>query len=401
MRNKGITLIALIITIIVLLILSAVVINLTIGENGLFSTAKYASKQYKMAETREKIALAIADIQAEYVTNNKEISMDTLVNELPNKIKDLTIEKDGEESKGVCDNFKYKIDKDYNVIIEGLDENTGGNSQGGGEEQPPQPQEPEEPKPDEDPNAKYWEFELLSDDTYLITGTKAEYVEEILNAEEIRLPEKYNGKDVTKVDVRRPGNNTTQNLKAKKLYIPKTIVNLDSGNVPNIITYLTELQEYIVDEGNARYESINGYIKLKNYPTLAYYPKGKQGSFYMPSTIQYICTYSFEESSLSSITLSSSLQEIDGRAFINCHNLKTITIPQSVKNIYLEAFRGCTNLETVYFNHTTAPRLQSNCFYKTSGVKTTFYFKNATVKNAFTTDYYNPTYGTLSTNYNW
>lgn len=139
-HQNGITLIALIITIIILLILSTVVISITLGENGLFSTAKYSARQYKMAETKDKISLAIADIQTEYIANDKEISMDTLINELPNKIKDLTIEKDGEESKGICDNFKYKIDKDYNVIIEGLAESTGGSigggSQGGGEEKP-------------------------------------------------------------------------------------------------------------------------------------------------------------------------------------------------------------------------------------------------------------------------
>ena len=39
-KVKGITLIALVVTIIVLLILSAVAINLTIGSNGIFKRAK-------------------------------------------------------------------------------------------------------------------------------------------------------------------------------------------------------------------------------------------------------------------------------------------------------------------------------------------------------------------------
>ena len=43
-RNRGITLIALIITIIIMLILVGVVLTLSIGENGLFNTAKYASR---------------------------------------------------------------------------------------------------------------------------------------------------------------------------------------------------------------------------------------------------------------------------------------------------------------------------------------------------------------------
>lgn len=53
-RNKGITLIALIITIIILLILAGVVINIIIGDNGLFKIAKNAVTDYKTAEQNER-----------------------------------------------------------------------------------------------------------------------------------------------------------------------------------------------------------------------------------------------------------------------------------------------------------------------------------------------------------
>lgn len=48
-RNKGITLIALVITIIILLILSAVTISTLTGENGLFKRAIQAKKQTEIA----------------------------------------------------------------------------------------------------------------------------------------------------------------------------------------------------------------------------------------------------------------------------------------------------------------------------------------------------------------
>lgn len=54
-QNKGITLIALIITIIILLILAGVTINVLIGENGLFSIAKKAGKSYEEARGERKI----------------------------------------------------------------------------------------------------------------------------------------------------------------------------------------------------------------------------------------------------------------------------------------------------------------------------------------------------------
>ncbi len=53
-NEKAITLIALIITIILMLILAGVVITLTIGENGLFKTAKYATKKWNNATIDEK-----------------------------------------------------------------------------------------------------------------------------------------------------------------------------------------------------------------------------------------------------------------------------------------------------------------------------------------------------------
>ena len=56
-NTKGITLIALIITIILMLILAGVVINLTIGENGLFKMAKKAGQDYKVAGILEKLEI--------------------------------------------------------------------------------------------------------------------------------------------------------------------------------------------------------------------------------------------------------------------------------------------------------------------------------------------------------
>ena len=56
-NSKGITLIALIITIIVLLILAGVTINLTLGENGIFRTAEMAGKNYMDAQDRELAGL--------------------------------------------------------------------------------------------------------------------------------------------------------------------------------------------------------------------------------------------------------------------------------------------------------------------------------------------------------
>lgn len=53
-ENKGITLIALIVTIILMLILAGLVLNLTIGENKLFGILKYAETKWNNSQEQEK-----------------------------------------------------------------------------------------------------------------------------------------------------------------------------------------------------------------------------------------------------------------------------------------------------------------------------------------------------------
>lgn len=60
-ENKGITLIALIITIIVLLILSGVVINMTLGNEGIIAKAQSSVDAYKNAQEKEEWELAKAE----------------------------------------------------------------------------------------------------------------------------------------------------------------------------------------------------------------------------------------------------------------------------------------------------------------------------------------------------
>ena len=64
-REKGITLIALIVTIIVLLILAGVTINLAVNNQGIFNKAKTATRAYKNASENEQMGLDEADKEIE------------------------------------------------------------------------------------------------------------------------------------------------------------------------------------------------------------------------------------------------------------------------------------------------------------------------------------------------
>ena len=68
--NKGITLIALVITIIVLLILAGVSIAMLTGENGILTRANDASDDSKRAEISDKVNMAIQSAYADAVVES-------------------------------------------------------------------------------------------------------------------------------------------------------------------------------------------------------------------------------------------------------------------------------------------------------------------------------------------
>lgn len=85
LKNKGITLIALVITIIVLLILAAVSIATLTGENGILNKAMRASEESKIERYKEEINLIIIDEIAERKIKSKT---EALIVSLENKIKE-------------------------------------------------------------------------------------------------------------------------------------------------------------------------------------------------------------------------------------------------------------------------------------------------------------------------
>lgn len=117
-KENAITLVALVITIIVLLILAGVSIQ-AITNTGLFANAKKAKEKSIEAQLKEEISLAIQDIQIEETSNAKLFDMKSLIEKIPEKLNDITIESDGEESKGEYKGYNYRITRDYEVIIEG------------------------------------------------------------------------------------------------------------------------------------------------------------------------------------------------------------------------------------------------------------------------------------------
>ena len=73
-KQNAITLIALIITIIILLILAGVTINVILGENGLFSLTKNTGEDYIKAGLKEELEAEILNIQGRKISEVKELN---------------------------------------------------------------------------------------------------------------------------------------------------------------------------------------------------------------------------------------------------------------------------------------------------------------------------------------
>ena len=61
--NKGITLVALVITIIVLLLLAGIAIASLGGENGIFAKVKQAKKTHVESEMKEQLTMGLQELQ--------------------------------------------------------------------------------------------------------------------------------------------------------------------------------------------------------------------------------------------------------------------------------------------------------------------------------------------------
>ena len=78
-QNSAITLIALVLTIVVLLILAGISISAVLGKNGILDKAKEAKYLTKLREYEERVTLIVASEKTLKVTENKEERLIDLV----------------------------------------------------------------------------------------------------------------------------------------------------------------------------------------------------------------------------------------------------------------------------------------------------------------------------------
>ena len=240
------------------------------------------------------------------------------------------------------------------------------------------------------------------------TESKLEY--EIINNEviitkysdstqrtEITVPDEIEGLPVTEI-----ANFSLFNCESlKKIYIGKNVSKIDEWSMTNN----QRLSEFVVDDENEYFCSVDGVLYSKDMKTIIYYPPARNIKFdkygQAQNTTQYEiadgvetirtkafykCYYvdsitipdsvkSIEEkafhrsSSLTEITLPSSLAFIGKDAFAYCDKLEKVTIPKSVKEIDEYAFFNCSNMKELIMMPREENMILQDNWYPTSNGK--------------------------------
>lgn len=305
-RNSGITLIALVVTIVVLLILAAITLNLVLGNNGIIARTKDAKEKNEIAEEKEIVQFATTE--ARLNDSNGKLTFKNFEEAMKNnsRNKKYTLTDEGDDIK-----ITFASGRDY--YAEGYNSESGDNT--------------------------YFIWEL-SDTEAKIVGLKDEAKE----LEDIKVPDVYNNLPVTTLNARFAG------TKVKNIFLGKNITSISEYAFMEEIRWREKiisenLENIKVSKNNTKYADIDGVLVGKDGKYLIQYPFNKSGDEYtIPDSVETIGKGSFSYTKVKKINFNN-VKNITGRdAFMQSEMVKqtSITIPKSLDNkIIVDAITSC------------------------------------------------------------
>ena len=114
--EKAITLIALVVTIVILLILAGVTITMTLGQNGLFTRAQAGRKEYEQAEVRDDLSMLITQYTWDKAAEKTDKSLGDYLKD--NRATSAKENSDGKTLEVEYKNYVFTVDKDSGEITE-------------------------------------------------------------------------------------------------------------------------------------------------------------------------------------------------------------------------------------------------------------------------------------------
>ena len=331
---QGITLIALVVTIIALLILAGVAINLTIGDNGIITRASNARLTSELATYKEE--LEMYEVGKEL--DNTGFMRDTLT---AGKTKlNYNTQPEGEEGNiktiisSISDEYLEKLEViKGELLINTKDINEIKIAQSLGIEV-----NPYDITEEGELLSSYGNLLLMSED-----GT-------------LTIPER-----VTKI-----GEGAFSNLEGlKTIIIPGTCKEIAKNAFANNPTL-----EHVIMEDGVEKIGVYAFRECTNLATVE-----------MPDSITEVGNSCFaSDTKLENVKLSNNLKILNNQVFYNCTKLKNIELPESLEQIVSECFAGTgitelklpKNLQTIENGACLPPRLQAI----DTSVNNYFEFKN-------------------------
>lgn len=113
--NSGITLVALVITIIILLILAGITINLTLGENGILKRSEGAKEEYTKSDIKEELEMDISEMYIVKKGKGETLTKQDIADKLGNKA--VILEVTDSQIDGEYKEYGFIVDENNKVII--------------------------------------------------------------------------------------------------------------------------------------------------------------------------------------------------------------------------------------------------------------------------------------------
>ena len=266
-KNKGITLIALVITIIVLIILAGVSINLILGQYGIVNRATSGTETYSEKQAKEKLELELSNMYIEKNTNINYNENDYLTTKLSEK---------GFSVNGnivIVDGYQFQIDRTVPKIMNSLGKGIENNEI--------------ILTANSNLEADYTKSTVKIEITY--AGTLKEVN---LNGESLTIPEAQDGKYVIEKEVEKNGNynvfvkDSSDGYKIANVEVKNISEDTNIGTVEQFIAFRDRVNTGATYEGrtvrltkNLDLSSVCGADKGKNWTPIGTQTNPFKGNF--------------------------------------------------------------------------------------------------------------------------